>query len=416
MANILIVEDDVDLACLVCDRLEAENHQVEMVHRGDKAQQLLQNAVFDLMLIDWELPGLSGPEICKGLREAGGQTLILMLTGKKDMSDKEVGFESGVDDYLSKPFDIKELMMRVRALLRRQSAGTNAQIKSLSQNDALSAGKLIDNKYLLAEQIAQGGMGVVYKARHLAMDRDVVVKTMQFNLSQDDVALKRFEQEQKLLAKINHPNIIAAYDVGMLSEKMPYIVMEYVEGETLAELIKRKGRLPLQVAASILILVCQGLQYVHELNIVHRDLKPENILILSDDKRVDWVKVLDFGTAYLRASAPRLTAADAFVGTAEFIAPEQLKDLPIDGRADIYALGVTFYYMLSGELPFSAATPEALLLKALTEAPRPLSSSCDDIAAGSPAELIVDKALNKEPSQRFQSAGEMRLALESLLL
>ncbi|MBX9725040.1 MAG: hypothetical protein K2X81_26795, partial [Candidatus Obscuribacterales bacterium] len=106
----------------------------------------------------------------------------------------------------------------------------------------------------------------------------------------------------------------------------------------------------------------------------------------------------------------------AFVGTAEFIAPEQLKDLPIDGRADIYALGVTFYYMLSGELPFSAATPEALLLKALTEAPRPLSSSCDEIEAGSPAELIVDKALNKEPSQRFQSAEEMRLALESLLL
>ncbi len=336
-----------------------------------------------------------------------------MLTGKKEIYDKEIGFESGVDDYLTKPFSMKELMLRVGALIRRQTS--SLEHLNIKDGNEIQLGHLLDGKYLLEEKIGQGGMGLIFRAKQVGLDREVVVKIMHSHLGQDPSSFMRFKQEQKLLAKINHPNVVAAYDVGLLGDKTPYIVMEYVNGESLYSLVDRRGPLSIQVAANILTAVCRGLHYVHGQNIVHRDLKPENILILCDTERVDWVKVVDFGTAIFTAAANRITSPDMFIGTPEFMAPEQLKDLNVDGRADIYALGVVLFFMLSGNLPFNASTPEALLIKTLLEPHEPLSNFVKEIPTGSSIEKIVDKALEKDPAQRYQSADELRLALEPLL-
>lgn len=414
MARILVVEDDKDLSMIVCDKLESEDHQVEAVYTGTDADARIQNQPgFDILILDWDLPGITGTELCRKVRSEGRQVAILMLTGRTGLEEKEEGFEAGADDYLTKPFAMKELSMRIKALLRRAE---QLAPKPAVASTSLEPGTLLDSKYRLEGQIGEGGMGLIYKAHHLIMDRPVVIKIMRSHLMEDEISVQRFSQEQKILAKIHHPNVVSVYDVGVLDGRLPYIVMEYIRGESVYSLIRRDGPLAIGAAASILINVCHGLQAAHDQGIIHRDLKPENILLLADPQRSDWVKVVDFGTAILTQGGKRLTEQNMVIGTAEYISPEQLKDAPLDSRADLYALGVILFYMLTEEAPYQATHTEALLLKMLLEAPMRLSDVKKEFPPGSPVETIIDKALQKEPNDRFQSADEMRRALESLLV
>lgn len=276
-------------------------------------------------------------------------------------------------------------------------------------------GKKIEGKYEVQSILGEGGMAIVYKAYHTKMERIVVIKVMQGWLLSNKNAVERFERESKTTAKLAHPNIVTVFDYGVLNQKEPYLVMEYIKGESLGDKIARQGALPFATAAGIIIQICRGLQEAHSVGIIHRDLKPDNILLQDRSDRPDWVKIVDFGISSLVQGGRRLTKTGKMVGTPEYIAPEQLKDKPLDIRTDLYALGIILYETLTGRVPFEGESAEGILMKHLLEPPPPLSMHNDDFAEGTPFDAIIAKALMKEPDERYQTATEFRLDVEEAL-
>ena len=275
-------------------------------------------------------------------------------------------------------------------------------------------GQTLGGKYRLEDFLGEGGMAVVYKAMHTSIERPVVIKVMQGRLMGNDKSVKRFELECKLTAKISHPNVVSVFDVGFVNGNQPYLVMEYIPGESLRDRMDRDGPMALATCAQILVQTCRGLQEAHNVGIIHRDLKPENILLQERTDRPDWVKIVDFGIANLVAGSQRLTKTGSVVGTAEYMSPEQLRDVPVDTRADLYALGVILFEMLTARVPFEAESTEAVLLKQLLEAPEPPSKFRSDLSPGAPFDHVVLKAMEKDRDKRYQTATEMRLDLDQI--
>lgn len=275
-------------------------------------------------------------------------------------------------------------------------------------------GKTID-KYLIQSMLGEGGMAVVYKAHHTIMERTVVIKVMQGWLLSNKKSIERFMRECKVTAKLNHPNIVTVYDVGAINGKAPYLVMEYIKGEALADRIQRQGALSFKTTASIIIQICRGLQEAHNNGIIHRDLKPDNILLQDKSDRPDWVKIVDFGISHFaKGGGQRLTKTGRMVGTPEYIAPEQLKDKPMDNRTDLYAIGIILYEMLTGKVPFEGESAESILMKHLLEEPTPMVEHKPEFKDGTPFDEIIARLLAKEPDDRFQTATELRLEVEQV--
>ncbi len=274
-------------------------------------------------------------------------------------------------------------------------------------------GKTIDGKYLIQSMLGEGGMAVVYRAHHTIMEREVVIKVMQGWLLSNEKSRERFQRECKLTAKLNHPNIVTVHDVGLINDRAPYLVMEFIKGESLAEKIRRQGALPFATAANIIIQICRGLQEAHNNGIIHRDLKPDNVLLQDRSDRPDWVKIVDFGISHaVHGHEKRLTKTGRMVGTPEYVAPEQLKDVPMDIRTDLYQLGIMLYEMLTGSVPFEGESAESILMKHLIEEPPPMSKYKPELAEGTPFDEIVIKLLRKDPDERYQTSTELRLDIE----
>ena len=267
-------------------------------------------------------------------------------------------------------------------------------------------------RYHILEQLGEGGMAVVYKAFDTRLETDVAVKVIRTeSLPQNTVerALKRFEREAKSLAKLNHLNIVKVMDYGEF-EGQPYLVMPYLQGGTLKELLQGEP-MDWQEASQLLIPIAKALGYAHQREVIHRDVKPANILITETGEPL----LTDFGVAKIidDEATMDLTGTHATVGTPEYMAPEQITAKSVDHRADIYALGIVFYEMVTGRKPFQADTPMAVLFKHVSEPlPRPTQ-----YVPSLPKEVekILLKALAKDPENRYQSMGEMAAALESLL-
>lgn len=277
-------------------------------------------------------------------------------------------------------------------------------------------GKVIDNKYLIQSMLGEGGMAVVYKAHHTIMERTVVIKVMHGWLLANEKSIERFQRECKVTAKLSHPNIVTVFDVGMLGQKAPYLVMEFIKGEALADKIHRQGPLSFSTTANIIIQMCRGLQEAHNHGVIHRDLKPDNVLLQDKSDRPDWVKIVDFGISHIvHESGKRLTKTGRMVGTPEYIAPEQLKDKPMDMRTDLYALGIMIYEMLTGHVPFEGESAESILMKHLMDDPPPMSKYKPEFKEGTPFDNIVIKLLQKDPDARYQTATELRLDVEQTL-
>lgn len=228
--------------------------------------------------------------------------------------------------------------------------------------DAPLLGRLLHGRYRVLDVIAKGGMGMVYDAIHVGLRRRVAIKTLRAQYAHSKTAIARFQNEAAVVGRFGHPNIVEVYDLGELEDGTPYLVMERLQGETVTERLARERPMPIPVAVDIAAQVLSALVVTHAEGILHRDLKPDNLSIVPGGRGPLTVKVLDFGVAEAVVSVPGTVAPGNVAGTPAFMAPEQAQGVPdLDGRADIYSVGMILYVMLTGQLPFKAHTPATLL-------------------------------------------------------
>jgi serine/threonine-protein kinase len=273
-------------------------------------------------------------------------------------------------------------------------------------------GQKLAGRYEILRKIGEGGMGAVYEARHLKIDKRVAVKVLLDKFIQKADVVARLEQEAKLASAIGHENIVDINDFGETDDGRTFVVMEFLEGESLAQLLQREGPLPPQRAVGIARQVASALAAAHGKEIVHRDVKPENIFITRRNDR-DFVKVVDFGISKamrptdLEEASPRLTQTGMVLGTPLYLSPEQARgEEKLDQRIDIYALGTILYEMLTGEMPFHGANYLAIISQILSQEPKPLAQARPDLGISPALEQVVRRAMHKDRDVRYRSMVE----------
>ncbi|HEX6359780.1 Stk1 family PASTA domain-containing Ser/Thr kinase [Actinophytocola sp.] len=273
--------------------------------------------------------------------------------------------------------------------------------------------RLLSNRYELGDTLGYGGMSEVHKGRDVRLGRDVAVKVLRADLARDPQFQERFRREAQNAAALNHPAIVAVYDTGETRTEngpLPYIVMEYVDGRTLRDIVKTEGPLPGQRAMEIMADVSAALDFSHRHGIIHRDVKPANVMIT----RTGAVKVMDFGIARaVHDGQAAVTQTAAVIGTAQYLSPEQARGETVDARSDVYAAGCVLFELLTGEPPFTGDSPVAVAYQHVREDPKPPSALNPRV---NPAlDAIVLKAMSKGAPNRYQSAAEMRTDLVRVL-
>jgi len=276
-------------------------------------------------------------------------------------------------------------------------------------------GKILDGRYRVLGPIGVGGMGQVYRAKHEYIDRIVAVKVLRRDLASEETAVKRFLLEAKASAKLESQHTVTVHDFGVTSDGLLYLVMEYLDGQTLARILSREEVMHWARAAMLMLQACESLKEAHAAGIWHRDLKPENFMICPGDREV--LKVVDFGIAKIAeaASAQGLTKDGMICGTPEYLSPEQAAGRELDHRSDIYSLGVVLYESLCGKPPFKASTPVRILLHHLGTEPTPITEVNPSVEV--PARMIelVDRMMAKEPGDRPQTIEAVATQLEGIL-
>jgi eukaryotic-like serine/threonine-protein kinase len=268
-------------------------------------------------------------------------------------------------------------------------------------------GTLIGERFRLEEKVGSGGMSSVYRAFDPTLERQVAIKLMHRDITSDPDQLERFRREARAVAQLNHPHVVTAIDAGE-DDGAPYIVFEYVEGETLKERIRRLGRLPVAEAVAYAIEIGRALQCAHDHKLVHRDVKPQNVLIDQDGR----AKVTDFGIAR-SMEAQGLTATGRVLGTTDYVSPEQALGHEVTEQSDIYSLGIVLYEMLTGEVPFQADTQVAVAMKHVREALPDVQRRRPEVSAALAA--VVERATAKETENRYPTVDQMVHELEEVL-
>jgi eukaryotic-like serine/threonine-protein kinase len=269
-------------------------------------------------------------------------------------------------------------------------------------------GFVLDGRYHIESIIAQGGMGVVYLARHRLIDKHVAVKILRPELANNREITARFLTEAQAASAIGSEHIVNITDYGELPDGATYIVMEYLNGLSLNQRIRRsEAPLPIPVVLDIARQIAEGLQRAHDANIVHRDLKPDNILLISKGKRDDFVKILDFGIAKVQSSQNHTTTAGRIFGTPHYMSPEQGRGQELNHRTDIYSLGVILYEMVCGNVPFDGENPLGILTQHMYVEVKPLSERCAPGRVTPALECVIARCLEKEPAGRYSSMSEL---------
>ncbi|MFN4146756.1 MAG: protein kinase domain-containing protein [Runella sp.] len=262
--------------------------------------------------------------------------------------------------------------------------------------------------YRIEELLGEGGMGTVYRATDTLLQRPVAIKTLHAHLLRDSSFMERFRNEAVLSAQLNHPNVTALYSL-VQDQNDKLMVMEYVDGLTLEQVVKKQGALSVEIAVGIIVQALDGLHHAHKRGILHRDLKPANLMITREGT----VKLMDFGIARMMGST-RITRANRVVGTLEYMAPELLDQAEPSIPSDLYAIGVLLYELLSGKMPFEATTDATLISQILNKNPIPIRSRVSHLPKG--LEDILAKLLHKKPEKRYASAHEVRQALLAVVI
>lgn len=276
-------------------------------------------------------------------------------------------------------------------------------------------------QYRILDHLGRGGMGRVFKAEHQTMNRVVAIKVLAPNLVKTPRAQQLFQREVRAAAKLVHPNIVTAFDANQIGDRC-YLVMEYVDGPNLDQLVRQQGPLPVGLACDIIRQCASGLQHAHEMGMVHRDIKPANLLAQRPAGNSAYaaciIKILDFGLARLHTVGPDgapggdsiMAAENTVLGTPDYLSPEQARNLhQVDIRSDLYSLGCTFFYLLTGKVPFPGGTTLEKLVRHSTEAPPAVEHLRPEVSP--PVAAIVRQLMAKDPRQRFQSPAELAAAL-----
>jgi hypothetical protein len=273
-------------------------------------------------------------------------------------------------------------------------------------------GRIVGRRYKILERIGRGGMGTVYKAEQIRLNRNVALKMLQQELVNDPQFIKKFMDEARAAAQFNHPNVVTVYEIDVDSEMtppVPFIAMEYLPGGSLQDLLSKEKKLPPERALAVILDAARGLEYAEKKQIVHRDIKPDNLMISEDGR----IKIGDLGLAKsLKADGARPEAPEGVFGTPHYIAPEQALNKPIDIRADIYALGASFFRILSGTTPYQGSSAKEIIVNKLRDAPPPLDVV--DPSIPKPLVAIVDRMMRKEPAERPGSAKELVSELDRI--
>ncbi|MDT7605306.1 MAG: eukaryotic-like serine/threonine-protein kinase, partial [Acidobacteriota bacterium] len=278
-------------------------------------------------------------------------------------------------------------------------------------------GRILDEKYRLDERLGEGGMGTVYRATHLLIDRPVALKVLHPRFVEDDSAQQRFRREARAAGRLQHPNAVAVTDFGRTADGYVYIVMELLEGSTLRDVMTEEAPMPVERAVGLMSQIAAAVEAAHEGGVIHRDLKPGNIFVVQRKGLPPVVKVLDFGIAKLAADslddsdAKNLTQTGVMIGTPRYMSPEQCDGEHLTPASDVYSLGIILYEMFTGETPFNGASPLAVALQHSSKPPRPPR----ELAPTLPAEMeaVVLHALAKKPDERPADAGALREELLS---
>ena len=293
---------------------------------------------------------------------------------------------------------------------------------TLRFSSELTPGTVVRGKYEIQEKIGTGGMASVYRAQHLAFNEVVAMKVVSQKLMEDEGFLKRFKTEAVVTRKLEHPNAVRVEDFDTLEDGRPFMAMEYVKGRSLRHILVDKKSLPPERAVNIARQASAALAAAHKLGITHRDIKPDNILLVENPDGTDTVKVLDFGIAKIREGSPGFgagytpTQTGLVVGTPQYLSPEQAMGKhgsEVDGRADLYSIGVVLYEMLTGQLPFHSDTTIGLLMHHIHTVPTPAHYLKPDLNIPPAISLVLMKILEKDPGKRFQTADELVTALSA---
>src|SRR4051794_8550287 len=288
-----------------------------------------------------------------------------------------------------------------------------------TQDEHPLVGQTIAGKYKVIRLLGEGGMGCVYQGEQMlgSTARKVAIKTLHKHLSHDESIKARFDREAGTVAALEHPNTIQVYDFGAMEDGTLYLVMEFVQGRSVADILEKDGAMPPARVENILRQVCGSLEEAHGHGIVHRDLKPDNVVLCERAGQKDWVEVLDFGIAKRSSehdpNEAKLTQQGMVLGTPPYMSPEQFTGQPVDARSDIYALGVMTYEMLVGKYPFEANTAWEWASKHMTEAPRPIETQALGSNVPDRMRHAITRALAKNKDERFASVTEFYEAMTS---
>ncbi len=288
-----------------------------------------------------------------------------------------------------------------------------------AEGDDPFLGKEIARNFKIEKLLGVGGMGKVYKARQLSLDKDVVIKVLHDHFRDDPQLVQRFQREARAASRLNHPNSIQVIDFGQDDSGVLFMAIEFLNGTDLFTVLQKEGPLPAERIARIMIQVCSALGEAHEMNVIHRDLKPENIMVEDRRGRKDVVKVLDFGIAKIQdpddKGGQALTQAGMVCGTPEYMSPEQARGQSLDARSDLYSLGVLVYQLATGDLPFMADSPIGIVTKHILEKPEPPRQKYPHLNVPEKLEAIILRSMAKDAGERYQTAGQMQLAFEDYL-
>jgi tRNA A-37 threonylcarbamoyl transferase component Bud32 len=264
----------------------------------------------------------------------------------------------------------------------------------------------IDSRYSVEALVGTGGMGLVYRARHRAIDKTVAIKIMRADLAKDREAASRFANEARAASAVGSPHIVNVTDFGVVPDGSTYFVMEYLEGLTLADVLEKTGPLPQRRLFAIAMQIAEGLGDAHEAGIIHRDLKPENVFLVRH-KGTDFVKILDFGIAKIAHSKNRVTRTGQIFGTPHYMSPEQARGLPVDHRSDLYSLGAILYEMVTGRVPFDGENPMVVLSQHVHEPPVPPSWLVPAPSRSTALDAVILKCLAKDPRRRYGAMADL---------